>query len=175
MFGVRPCPLPEASLLQRYAEEGAFTDSYCVELASPASHAAFVEAFYTTPLFRLERALLRWFAGRPSTDLDAREVAQGAAQRFAAWDVEARVSDQILLRDYTGRTRSWLMVAPAAGHAYGTRLIFGSAVVPARSRSGPPKMGTAFTLLMPLHRLYSRLLLASARRRLRTRPPQSTD
>jgi hypothetical protein len=124
-----------------------------------------VEAFYTTAVFKIERLLLRWLASRPSTDLQAREMASGALGSFAAWSVEDRGRDQILLADFTGRTRSWLMVDPV-GHGV-TRLYFGSAVVPVtNARTGSAGLGTAFVALLGFHKLYSRILLRAASMRL---------
>jgi hypothetical protein len=166
LLGIRPCALPPEALLASYAQRGAYTDCYCTDTAQPCSHAAYVEAFYTTWVFRTERVLLRWFAARPSTDAQARQLAVGASQAFAAWRVEARGPDQLLMCDMTGRTRSWLMVA--AGPApEGMRLYFGSAVVPViRARTGRPGMGWLFRALLGFHTVYSRVLLAAARRRL---------
>ena len=90
------------------------------------SHAEFVEAFYTGGLFEVERLLLRVFISRPSTDLQARQLAAGALNAFAAWRVEARAVDQLLLRAIDGRTRSWLMVSAAEEQGW-TRLYVGSA------------------------------------------------
>lgn len=167
---VSPRPLPTDALLAKYRDGGApgggYADAYAVVVAAAVSHADYVAAFYTTPLFRVERAILRWLAGRPSTDADARALADGA-ERFAAWQVEARAPGQVLLADFTGRTRSWLAVEAVAG---GTRLWFGSAVVPlVDRRSGERRMGFAFAALLGFHRLYSRLLLGAARRRLAAR------
>ena len=69
-------------------------------------------AFYTTWLFRLERWILRLAVARPSTDEEAHQLARGEREAFAAWSVEARAPDQLLMCDFTGRTRSWLMVVP---------------------------------------------------------------
>lgn len=163
---IRRCDLPPGALLGTYQANQAYTDCYCIDVAQPVSHARYVEAFYTTAVFKLERLLLRLFASRPSTDAQARALAAGEADSFAAWRVEARAADQLLVCDFSGRTRSWLMVAagPAAGT---TRLYFGSAVVPVTSgRSGRPKMGAVFGALLGFHKLYSRVLLAAARRRL---------
>ena len=84
----------------------------------------------------------------------------------AAWTVEARGTDQLLLCDFQGRTRSWLMVTPGE-HGHSTRLYFGSAVV-ARvdRRTGRSRMGWGFHALLGFHRLYSRALLRAAQRRL---------
>lgn len=159
-------PVPPDSLLARYAASGAYTDCYVTDVPGPVSQARFIEYFYTTPLFRIERWLLRLLLSRPSTDLQARELASGQRSTFAAWTVESRSASELVLA--AGRTRSWLMVEPAGdGGSGGTRLYFGSAVVPARSSlSAPPGMGWMFTALLGFHKLYSRLLLHAARSRL---------
>lgn len=136
------------------------------EVARTVSHAEFVEAFYTGGLFKVERFLLRVFISKPSTDLQARQLAAGELNAFAAWRVEARAVDQLLMCDIGGRTRSWLMVAPSEvpGH---TRLYFGSAVVPVVDAStGKSSMGFVFKALLGFHKLYSRALLSAAAARL---------
>ncbi|HEX7718658.1 MAG TPA: hypothetical protein VF389_02530, partial [Woeseiaceae bacterium] len=88
---------------------------------------------------------------------------------FAAWQVEKRVENQLLLTDYMGNTRSWLMVAPVSSDgAGGTRLYFGSAVVPeVNAKTGERSLGFLFRALLGFHRIYSVVLLYSARARLR--------
>lgn len=168
---VRLGELPPEALLHSYREAGAFVDCYICELEGEVALPAFVEAFYTTRLFKLERFILRWLAGRPSTDAAATQLAEGSADSFAAWRVESRKANQLLLADFMGRTKSWLMVAPVTGsHADPmTRLHFGSAVVPlTKPGTGARRsMGIAFHALSGFHRLYSRLLLGAARARLR--------
>lgn len=168
MSHVRVCALPEGALLGKYARGGAYTDCYAAEVARPVSQAEYVEAFYTGALFKLERLLLAWFASRPSTDAQVRELASGRVETFAAWRVEERSADQLLMCDLGGRTRSWLMVAPAgSGDSAITRLYFGSAVVPVvDNQSGRATLGFTFTALLGFHRLYSRALLSAARSRL---------
>jgi hypothetical protein len=164
---VTPCELPEGALLRRYAVDGSYADCYVATTAAPVSHAAFVEAFYTTALFKLERMLLKWFAGRPSTDEQARQLATGMLDSFAAWSVEQRSANQLLLADVSGRTKSWLMSAPAGG---GTRLLFGSAIVAvARAEPANCSPGTVFRVLLRFHKLYSHLLLHAAKSRLERR------
>lgn len=168
MSVVRPCALPAAALLHDSVATGAYTDCFCVEVPAPVSHAAFVEAFYTSPVFRVERWILRWALSRPSTDADARRLASGASDTFAAWIVCGRAPDQLLLQDVTGRTQSWLMVAACAddGPSPGTRLYFGSALMPARSgATGPARKGWLYRSLLGFHTLYSRILLSAARSR----------
>ncbi|MDI4633539.1 hypothetical protein J7U46_10815 [Pelomonas sp. V22] len=158
--------LPAEALLNKYREQGAYTDCYATEMALPISHADFVEAFYTTPLFKLERLILALLLGRPASDAQARELAKGRLDRFAAWTVEGRAENQLLLCDFQSRTRSWLMVE-AAADGRSTRLFFGSAVVPKLDRrSGERRMGAAFVALLGFHKLYSRLLLRAAVARL---------
>jgi hypothetical protein len=158
--------LPDEALTQRYRESGAHTDCFFTELARPVTHAQFVEAFYTTGLFKLERWILRLCAARPSTDAEASALARGERNSFAAWTVEARARNQLLLRDFTGRTCSWLMVADAEREP-GTRLYFGSVVIPVRdAASGQTRMPSAHAKLLGFHTLYSRLLLRAAARRL---------
>lgn len=147
--------LPADALLQEYVRSGAYTDCYSTHTQVAVSLADYVTAFYTTWLFKLERYILRVAVSRPSTDTEARQVAAGDTDRFAAWTVEARSEHQLLMCDFQGRTRSWFMVS-------GTQLFFGSAVVPAivtKSR---------FRFLLGLHRLYSRALLQVARSRLQS-------
>ncbi|MEX1993234.1 MAG: hypothetical protein WD929_01120 [Steroidobacteraceae bacterium] len=166
---IQPHELPAAALLRRYRERDAYTDCYATEISRPVPHAEYVEAFYTTWVFKLERLLLAWFVARPSTDAQARELAGGQRESFAAWNVEARTPDQLLLADFQGRTCSWLMSEPLPG-GRSTRLYFGSAVVPIlNKRSGERKVGFVFRALLGFHRFYSRVLLRSAARRLALR------
>jgi hypothetical protein len=176
MPSIQACEIPQYSLLRKYKDGIGFADCYVTEVAGTVSQAAFIEAFYTSSLFKLERTLLRLFASKPATDADARLLAAGGASGFSAWRVEGQSSSELLLADFTGRTRSWLMALPAdgPGHAAGTRLYFGSAVVP-RSGAGiaKPSMGWLFHALLGFHRLYSRWLLRAAS--LRVRPSTSVS
>ena len=168
MSSIRSQALPPDALLARYAHAGAFTDCYATEIAGSFSQAEYVEAFYTTAVFRLERQLLAWFVASPSSAAQARQLATGELDSFAAWRVEERSADQLLVTDFAGRTRSWLMVVSnPVGGTPTTRLYFGSAVVPIVSAaSGRPTMGVVFRALLGFHRIYSRVLLGAARSRL---------
>ena len=164
----RPCPIPDRTLLARCQGAGAYVDCYAAEIARCVSQPEYVEAFYTGAVFKLERFLLAQLARKPSTDAQARELAAGAAGTFAAWRVEERSADQLLLCDFRGRTRSWLMSEPAAaGSGMCTRLYFGSAVMPMPDKAtGQMKLGFAFDALLGFHKLYSRVLLNAACARL---------
>ncbi|TWO70147.1 hypothetical protein FN976_16260 [Caenimonas sedimenti] len=154
-------------MLLRHQHAGAYADCYATDIARAVTHAEFVEAFYTTRLFKAERFILRWLASKPSSDAQARQLAAGERDTFAAWTVEGRAPGQLMLADFSGRTRSWLMVGPVEGAA-GTRLYFGSAVVPGKAAGdgGRARMGFLFRALLGFHKLYSRALLRSARARL---------
>ena len=164
MAAVARCEVPPGTLLAGYSRGGVYADCYMADIDRSVTHAEYVEAFYTTALFKAERLILKLAAARPSTDLDAKRLAAADADTFAAWKVEGRAKDELLVADFSGRTRSWLMVSPLPT---GTRLYFGSAVVP-RMRAGSEEgtLGWTFTSLLGFHRLYSRALLAAARGRL---------
>ena len=151
--------MPDAALHAKYRLAGAYIDCFTTEISGRISQAQFVEAFYTSSIFRLERLILKWIVDRPSTDHDAKELAAGRRERFAAWTVEERSADQLLMCDFLGQTRSWLMVASCEREGSpATRLHFGSVVMQVRR--------FPFNLLLGFHRLYSRVLLRSARTRL---------
>jgi hypothetical protein len=166
---IRSCTLPEHALLQRYRLSRAYTDCYSSEIEGAVTQATFVEAFYTTGVFKVERLILQWAVSKSSTDTQAALLAQGKVDGFSAWIVEERTADQLLLCDMHGRTRSWLMTMPIGGESgTRTRLYFGSAVVPAKGKPDAG-IGTAYRLLLGFHKLYSRVLLHAAKKRLQRR------
>jgi hypothetical protein len=160
------CDLPPGALLRRYQDSGAYADCYTIEVPRRVSHAEYVEAFYTTFVFKTERVLLSWLVSKPSTDTQAARLARGEVDSFAAWTVEARAAEQLLMADYVGRTKSWLMIAPSGDAA--TRLYFGSAVVPVHDESGQPRMGRSYSALLGFHKLYSRVLLQATAAKITT-------
>lgn len=163
MSSVSACAVPDGSLLDAYRRNGSYADCFVTEIARTVSHAEYVEAFYTTALFKLERFILAYLAAAPSTDSEARELALGERESFAAWRVEGRSKDQLLVA--AGRTRSWFKVESSGD---GTRLYFGSAVVPKVSAQGHGRLGLVFAALLGFHKLYSRALLRAARARLQS-------
>ena len=151
-------------MLARYRESGAFTDCFFVDIDMTVTQADYVRAFYTTLPFKIERLILKWAISKPSTDEEADLLAEGKTDKLAAWYVEAREDNQLLLSDLRDRTRSWLMAVPAEE---GTRLYFGSAVVPEfDAETQEARIGKGFSLLMGFHHLYSKILLSAAKRRL---------
>jgi hypothetical protein len=167
---IQSCALPPLSLLAQRISPGDYADCLTVDVPGAISLSKYVEAFYTSAAFRPERMVLR-LIGRGSNDIDVRALADGSADDFAAWDVEARGADELLLRDFQHRTRSWLMVEelaePVSGALPGspaTRLTFGSGVMhPKGTGSGGGKL---FRLLLPVHKIYAKLLLKSAAKQL---------
>jgi hypothetical protein len=168
VFSIKKSPIPGDTLLAIYIGDGSYTDCFSTVIPARIPLSEFVFAFYTTLLFRLERLILHWIVSRPSTDAEARQLADGSTLNFAAWHVENRTGNEILMCDMHGRTRSWLMVDPGdtAGDG-GTRLYFGSAVVPVPdSKSGEMSLGFAYRTLIGFHKVYSMLLLYFARSRI---------
>lgn len=154
MEPVRAYPPPSDSLIAQ-VEDALYTDSFTVWLPRAVTLEAHIAAFYTTPLFRAERAVLS-FAGFPGRDIDALALARDETVRFAAWTVSDRRATEIILTDASGRTQSWLMAAPENG---GTRLWFGSVI-----RHG--RCDAVMAAMIGPHRVYSRALLRAAARRL---------
>jgi hypothetical protein len=159
---MKKCPVPANTMLDRYSTDGAYTDCYQTEVPVPIAFPDFIFTFYTTPLFKLERFILKLLVAKPSTDLQARALAEGSCNKFAAWHVEGRSENEILMCDFRGCTRSWLMVVPL--NASRTKIYFGSAVVQIRDkRTGKQSLGFGFKSLLGFHKIYSVLLLHFAR------------
>lgn len=162
-----PHPVPRNALHARYADAGGYADAFVLDIDRRVTLAEFVEAFYTTWLFKLERFILKWLVDKPSTDAEARALALGERASFAAWSLEARARDELLMQDFQGKTRSWLSVAPRPDGAPGTRLLFGTGIAPITDRAtGRERLGAGFSALLSFHRLYSRALLGAAQARL---------
>jgi hypothetical protein len=165
MFEIEKCVVPANALLAAYSMDGNYVDCYTTDVSGQISLAEFIFAFYTTSIFKLERFILQWTVNKPSTDVEARQLADHTAERFAAWNVENRHENEILMCDFVKRTRSWLMVVPDGSR---TRLYFGSAVVPAKnSTREKPTLEFRFRALLGFHTIYSVMLLYFAARRLR--------
>ena len=169
MSRIESCPLPNDALLSRYCQAGAYADCYRTDIPGVVTQAEYVAAFYTTPLFKVERMILATVLSLPSTDEQATKLAEGALENFAAWHVEARAADQLLMCDFQQRTRSWFMVAPMADdRGAHTRLYFGSGVVATSNpKTGTRSLGPVFRALLGFHKIYSRALLHAAWVRLR--------
>jgi hypothetical protein len=164
MANIVASDLPEDALLQRYKLDGSYTDCYSMVVHRSVSMPEYISAFYTTPIFKVERTILSIVAGKRSSDEAAQGLAIGTETTFAAWSVEDRSANQLLLCDFLSRTRSWLMVAPQSNS---TQLYFGSAVVPkSKSVEGKASFGIAFHALYSFHHLYTKALMSAAHAKL---------
>ena len=167
MLGVRRYPEPGGTVLHAIAQKpGFYTDCFVTEIGGRVTLSEYVEAFYTTPLFKAERLVLRCLGIR-SGDVEARQLMAGEADRFAAWHVAERTENQLLMKAI-GATSSWFMADQTDEQMPPvTRLLFGTVIAPSPAgRGGVPRIGRRYSALLALHILYSKLLLASARRRL---------
>jgi hypothetical protein len=175
MLSVQPCPVPPQALLARYAAPaaGGYADGYMMVVPGTVSLPAFVEAFYSSWAFRLELFVVGVVFGKAWSGAMAGRLARGETDGFSAWRVEDRTADELLMREIiSDKTRSWLMVqAHTEAATPMTRVYFGSAILPVGVRAdGSPRMSALFAPFLGFHRLYSRLLLAAARRRLAQAP-----
>jgi hypothetical protein len=163
MLSIEKCPVPASTMLEKYSMHGSYTDCYSTQISGQVSFSEFILAFYTTPLFRLERLILKLAVSKLSTDIQARQLADRTRKEFAAWHVEDRSENEILMCDFGGRTRSWLMTIPVSTfNSPHTQLYFGSVVVPKLNpETGQPSL--VFQALLRFHRIYSILLLYSAK------------
>ena len=165
MFSIEKCPVPADTMLGKYSVNGAYTDCYMTEISGQVHFPEFIFSFYTTPLFKLERSILKLSVAKPSTDAQARELADSKIDKFAAWHVEDRNENELLMCDFLERTRSWLKVIPI--REIHTQLYFGSSVSSSQNpKTGKLSLGFGFTALLGFHQIYSMLLLYSARFRI---------
>jgi hypothetical protein len=169
MFSVVQNAVPEDALLNTYWGGlrpecwGKHGDCFAVTVPRITTLAEYVFAFYTSWEFRIERLILRVLAHTPSTDADARMLADGFGTSFAIWRVGERTETQLLMCDRYERTRSWFCVVPLDGGK--TLLQFGSAVAASSDQhTGARRRGNRFRLLLKFHVVYSQVLLNGARR-----------
>ena len=177
MFSIAQDRLADDALLKTYRggvrpeRWGRYGDCFSITVDRAVNLAEFVFAFYTSPLFRIERWLLRALVGAPSSDSGARALAGGSAASFAVWYVGERTATQLLMCDRYERTRSWFRVVSLDGGR--TLLQFGSAIAADRAeraeraehveRAGGRALGGRFRLLLGFHVFYSQLLLHAAK------------
>lgn len=167
MFSIEKSAVPANSLLASYTGNG-YTDSYRTELTGHISMEDYVYKFYTSSLFKLERFILTWSVRKPSTDTQAKEISEGNTNKFAAWTLEDRRENELLMRDMADHTRSWFMVNHlGTKESPKTQLYFGTGISPSpRRKNEKPSIGFFFNVLLPFHKVYSVLLLYFAKRQL---------
>lgn len=173
---VRRAAVPEGTILHSSrplsgpARDETHLDCFVADIDGAWSLEQFVGVFYRTWLFRAERFVLKHVMRLPSTDSDLESLLDGNQEKFAAWSIERRTANELLMCDIASKTKSWFMVTQTGDSAKQRTLVhFGTVVVATPDRrSGEPKLGTLFRLFMPLHLLYARSLLLVAVRDLRS-------
>lgn len=164
--------IPENGLLNAYGlQSGCYTDCFYIDMPGSVSFSTYVYAFFNSPVFKLERALLRLFTSSPSSDNDVENLASGVSDGLSMWNVEERGDNQMIMSVGNGPIRTWLMCCNSGISSGTTRLYFESAVLPTQhNASRDLKMGRTYRILLGFHKQYSRILLRSAKRKLR-KPP----
>ena len=163
---VKESPLPNDALLQEFVDRGEYTDCFVTRVQRDIAFADYIESFYTTPLFKAERLILKWVVSRPSSDEEAKLLSRDEIQAFAAWTEHARTDHQLIMMDFREQTCSWFMLARDEGDSL---LYFGSAVMRDQETSTGKDMKWTYRCLLGFHRLYSRALLSATARRLSNR------
>ncbi|RVU83450.1 hypothetical protein EOL70_17145 [Leucothrix sargassi] len=167
MLKVIESVIPSESLVMKYLKDGAFVDCYCLDIQKAVTLECYIEAFYTTTVFKIERTLLSVATFKFASDNDAASLAEGSSDKYSIWSVERRDPNQVVLCEFTKSTRSWLMVESSRADEGKTRLYFGSVVIPREvSETGEPTFSFVFHLLGYFHKLYSKALLGAAHRKL---------
>lgn len=166
MFSIKKCDIPETGLLQKYADTtGCYADCFTTNVPAFVSFHDFVTSFFSSPIFKLERFLIKLTLGKPTTEQDIKDFVSGKSNDFAVWQVEERSENQLLLTVGKGQIRTWLMVEHVNNEVGSTNtqtiLYFGSAVLP-NDQNG--SMGMMFHALSGFHVLYSKILLWQAQR-----------
>ncbi len=168
MFTAKPiAPPPDAALTAYQAREGCHTDCFFIDVPGTLTLQTYIELFFDTWLFRLERRILALTGFGPAGLPEIQALASGQTETFAAWTVEIRTPTQILMNVAKSPIRTWLQVEPTPT---GARLYFGSAVLPNPKSNRINRLTTALT---PLHLIYAKSLLGAAARKYKAigKPP----
>ncbi|QZD91391.1 hypothetical protein K3162_07340 [Qipengyuania xiapuensis] len=168
MIQVTAPQLPPESLLARRRGPECYRDAFRASVTGEVSLGELITAFFSSRTFLTERMALH-LIGRGAGHAEIAALAAGRTQRFAAWEVEAREEEELLMHDFLDKTCCWLAVSsrgedgaldgplpvPETGRTY---IWFGTAV---REFEGP-----IVSRLRGAHRWYARHLLEAAARRL---------
>ena len=65
MTAVHPCDVPLNTMLRSYKDGPGYADCYVTEVQGAITQVIFIEAFYTSPLFKVERTILKYLASIP--------------------------------------------------------------------------------------------------------------
>jgi len=89
MAKIENIAVPKGSLLAEFGPPGAYRDCFIREVPGSVKLEQFVERFYCSAAFRPERIVLG-LIGKGASNADARAVARGEVESFAAWSVVER-------------------------------------------------------------------------------------
>lgn len=161
MFDVRKTIVPDNGPVKTYEDrQDAKVDSYKIIVPGHVSLSDYIGSFYRGRLFRMERKIIHKVTGHASSDAQIEELLAGERDTFSAWTRDAESENQLIMCDYQSRTCSWFMVEPDGSN---TVLRFGTVIKPTDYAGRFERFSKLmFTLFMPLHGLYSRLLLSQA-------------
>lgn len=164
MSGITEIKVPENSLLKVYDGAVGYADAFECQVDGSVAISDFVTAFLNSPVFRVERALLAILAFSVTTRKDVSGIADGSTDQFAVWKTEKRTETELLLSIEEKRIRTWFETDTSGAV---TKLRFGSAILPKSGEAGGDSdIGFIFRALKKFHRVYSRVLLKSAVRKL---------
>ena len=161
MLRVHKSEIPMTALVKAYqGQPKTRIDCYRIFIDKPIKLESFIGRFYRGRLFRIERFLIHKIVRHPSSEAQLNDLLSGMSKTFSAWTQSARNENQLIMCDYQGRTCSWFMVEP---QDEGTNLYFGTVLKPTKHFKGLEWLSKPiFTLFLPAHGLYSRLLLGAA-------------
>lgn len=162
MTSIQFGPLPPSSLIYEFATvQGGYCDCYYADTKGDADLQSYIDVFFGTWVFRLELKILSMFGLNRDSPDQVKLLAEDRVRTLAAWKVEDRTETDLLLAVGTGPIRTWLRIE--AGPENAVRLYFGSALLPMGvDRHGRPRLDVTSVILLPFHRLYSRILLRAA-------------
>ena len=171
MIKVRRSVIPPLALVGSYVGQcGTKVDCYRVQVPGQVLLEEFVGSFYRGHLFRFERWVIKTFIGRGSSEAQIEDLLAGKSSIFSAWTQTERCQDQLVMCDYQHRTCSWFMVQKVmkkevgdVDEAEGTWLYFGTVLKPTDYAGRAEWLSyPIFTIFLPVHDIYSRLLLGQA-------------
>jgi len=161
MFRVRKSDIPDDALIGAYQNKPKTRiDCYRIFINEPVNLEEFIGRFYRGHLFRIERFLIGKIVGHPSSEAQLADLLSGTSTTFSAWTQSARNENQLIMCDYQDRTCSWFMIEPQDS---GTNLYFGTILKLTNYFNRLEWLSKPiFTLCLPAHGIYSRLLLGAA-------------
>jgi hypothetical protein len=137
-----------------------------IQLPFTVSTRDFARAFFTSPVFQVERRILKLAgAGMAVTDKEIVEMNFVPGDRVATfgvieYDQRSETTDEILFRwDKEVMGHSWLQAKPSTDGTSGTTLRFGSIL-------NLEKAGYLARLFLPIHLMYAQIVLSATRREL---------